>query len=94
MQLRWSPEAAADFNRIYERIHNDSPATAQRVARKLYDGLESLTVFPNRGRLGRRPGTRELVFAPLPYIAVYRIRDQVVEIVGIWHGAQLRRSQK
>jgi len=28
------------------------------------------------------------VFAPLPYIAVYRIKDDVIEIVRIYHAAQ------
>ena len=33
-------------------------------------------------------GTRELVFARLPYIVVYRIQDQDLEILRIYHGAQ------
>jgi plasmid stabilization system protein ParE len=32
--------------------------------------------------------TRELVFAGLPYIVVYRIQDQDLEILRIYHGAQ------
>jgi plasmid stabilization system protein ParE len=47
-------------------------------------------MFPEHGRPGRVKGRRELVFAPLPYIAVYRVkeRQQVVEISRIYHGAQ------
>jgi plasmid stabilization system protein ParE len=33
-------------------------------------------------------GWRELVFAPLPYIAVYRVRKEAIEIARIFHGAQ------
>jgi plasmid stabilization system protein ParE len=33
-------------------------------------------------------GRRELVFAPLPYIAVYRVSDHSVEIIRIYHSAQ------
>jgi plasmid stabilization system protein ParE len=38
-------------------------------------------------------GRRELVFPPLPYIAVYQIRrvsdqESVIEISRIFHGAQ------
>jgi plasmid stabilization system protein ParE len=40
------------------------------VAKALYEGCESLMNMPNRGRTGRRPATRELVFTDLPYIAV------------------------
>ena len=44
--------------------------------------------FPNRGRAGKKEGTRELVMAPLPYIVVYTVREDVVYVVRILHGAQ------
>ena len=47
-----------------------------------------LDLFPDRGRIGRIAGTRELIFAPLPYIAVYRVNDDAVEILRIYHSAQ------
>jgi toxin ParE1/3/4 len=46
-----------------------------------------LRMLPNRGRNGRIAGTRELIFAPLPYIAVYRVKDDRVEILRIYHSA-------
>jgi plasmid stabilization system protein ParE len=33
-------------------------------------------------------GWRELVFPPLPYIVVYRVTEEAVEITRIFHGAQ------
>jgi toxin ParE1/3/4 len=47
-----------------------------------------LESFPNRGRNGRIGGTRELVLAPLPYIVVYRVTTDSVEIIRIYHSAQ------
>jgi plasmid stabilization system protein ParE len=61
------------------------------VAQTLYDGCESLSTMPYRGRSGRRPNTRELVFPDLPYIAVYRIVEDVADILHFYHGAQDRR---
>jgi len=43
---------------------------------------------PHRGRKGRIEDTRELVFPKLPYIAVYRITGDVVEILHFYHAAQ------
>ncbi|MGA3078270.1 MAG: type II toxin-antitoxin system RelE/ParE family toxin [Bryobacteraceae bacterium] len=51
-------------------------------------GLSSLTQFPRRGRPGRSPGTRELVFTGLPFLSVYRVGDDLVEVDRILHGAQ------
>ena len=36
-------------------------------------------------RMSRR---RELVFPPLPYIAVYQVKENAVEISRFFHGAQ------
>ncbi len=33
-------------------------------------------------------GTRELVVAGLPYLVVYRLSDQVVEVLRVLHHAQ------
>ena len=58
--------------------------------RKLYDGIRSLKQWPHRGRPGQENGTREILFLPLPYVAVYRVREQSIEILRIYHGAQDR----
>lgn len=58
--------------------------------RKLYEAIRSLKESPYRGRLGRDAGTREILFPPLPYVAVYRVKEEIIEIVRIYHGAQDR----
>ena len=45
-------------------------------------------MFPNRGRPGKKEGTREFVMSTLPYIVVYTVRGDAVFIVRILHGAQ------
>lgn len=88
MQVRWSPEAADDLERIVLHIQRDGPEVARKVAAIIIDAAGSLSTFPKRGRMGRIEGTRELVITALPWIAVYRIRGDAVEIVRIYHGAQ------
>jgi toxin ParE1/3/4 len=88
MRVRWTTDAASDLERITERIAKDRPDAAIRTARTIYQGLAVLRDFPNRGRIGRIEGTRELVFPPLPYIAVYRVKSEAVEVLRIYHTAQ------
>jgi toxin ParE1/3/4 len=88
MQVRWSPRAANDLERIFRYIHKDNPVAAQKIVQSVYDGCASLRHFPNRGRVGRMRGRRELVFPSLPYIAVYGVKEDAVEISRIYHGAQ------
>ena len=44
--------------------------------------------MPNRGRMGRIPGTRELMVTGLPYIIVYEAGKEAVHILHIVHGAR------
>ena len=89
MRIRWTEPAARDLTNIcdYTEDH-DGPEAARRIALRIYEGLSTLTQFPRRGRPGRNPGTRELIFAGLPFLAVYRVGDNFVEIHRILHGAQ------
>jgi toxin ParE1/3/4 len=89
MEIRWSIAAAEDLERICTWIERDHPEAARRVAATIYNGIAQLKEFPGLGRVSSRmSGWRELVFAPLPYIAVYRVREEVIEIARIFHGAQ------
>ena len=47
-----------------------------------------LAANPALGRAGRVPTTRELVVSPTPYLIVYRVRSETVEILRIFHGAR------
>jgi len=58
---------------------------AQGTIRKLYDAARSLKRFPNRGRVGHKEGTRELIVAPMPYIIVYGVEAEVVHIYRVIH---------
>lgn len=81
--------AAEDLERICAWIERDDPAAARRVAQVIYGGCSQLKDFPNLGRASRRmSGRRELAFPPLPYIAVYQVKPEAVEISRIFHGAQ------
>ena len=88
MEVHWSPEAADDLESIVRRIRRENPHAARAVADRVFQRCASLETFPNRGRVGRIAQTRELVLAPLPYIIVYRVRSDAVEIVRIYHSAQ------
>ena len=89
MRIRWTDPAIHDFIHICD--HSDAhfgPTRARRTALQIYEAIDLLANFPGIGRLGRKPGTSELVMSGLPFLIVYRLKDEVVEIVRILHGAQ------
>ena len=88
MQVRWTEPAVRDLEEISEFIWIDRPASAEKVAKSLFDAANSLSAFPARGRIGRIQGTHELVVSGLPYIIVYRFTDAFLQILRIYHGAR------
>lgn len=90
MRIRWTPAAAADLQRLSDYLKDHHPHYRQPTMRKVCAAIHSLREWPHRGRVGREEGTRELLFPPLPYVAVYRVKEQSVEVLRIYHGAQGR----
>ena len=88
MELRWTEEAADDLERIADYLFQNAPERATDLVREIYNAPAALLTFPNRGRAGRKSGTRELVLSPLPYTVVYQITGDVIHIARILHGAQ------
>ena len=90
MRIRWTPAAAADLQHISDYLKERHPHYRQSTMRKLYETIRSLREAPHRGRLGREQGTREILFPPMPYVAVYRVREQSIEVLRVHHTAQDR----
>lgn len=93
MKLRFTSHATRQLDHIAEYINEENPAAALRVGDRVRETARSLTRFPNLGRPGSETGTREIMVPGLPYIVVYRLAGDTVEILGIYHTAQLRPGQ-
>jgi addiction module RelE/StbE family toxin len=87
--VSWTPEAVGDVATIHRYVGRFNPMAAVKLVQSLYRAGDSLADFPERGRRGLSPGTRELVVYGT-YVLVYRLRAETIEIVRVWHGAQER----
>lgn len=92
MRLRWTPNAAEDLEFIYVYLCENHPSWAESTIQTLYSKAQSLRTMSGRGRPGTIAGTREFVLQDMPYIIVYRLADQTVELLHIKHAAQDRRT--
>jgi plasmid stabilization system protein ParE len=86
MRIRWTTEASDQLVGIVQHIQQDNPTAALKAAQAVMDDIDRLETFPHLGRPGELRGTRELVSGP--YVVVYRVANEVVEILHIWHGRQ------
>jgi len=88
MRIRWTIPAADDLEAIKNYLQQHYPQFSEPTVRTIYKRILSLKAAPNRGRPGHRNGTRELALTPLPYVVVYSVKADAVEILHIYHGAQ------
>ncbi len=88
MTIVWSARAVRHLARLRAVIASDRPVAAQNVAATVLAGVDRLALHPGLGRAGRVPGTRELVVQGTPYVVPYRVRNERLEIIAIFHGRQ------
>jgi len=84
-RLAFAEPAARDLAGIIDYIALDNPAAARKVYRSIVESVERLRRFPDLGRPGRLPETRELSVAPLPYLIVYEADAEAVKILAVFH---------
>jgi toxin ParE1/3/4 len=91
LKVVWLARAINQRDAQLDYIAAESPAAAIRVGDQVAQQVDQLASSPELGRLGRVDGTRELVIARTPLIAIYRVnlaKDRL-EILAILHGAQM-----
>lgn len=87
MKLRLSPRADQDIDNIYERIGEHDPLAAARHVDEILHSLDLALEQPLMGRLGTKPGTRELVVLKR-YIVVYRAAEGALDVVRVFDGRE------
>lgn len=86
--VRWSPRAVASLEAACEFVAKDSPHYAAVLAKKVVSIVEGIPEFPRAGRMVpeyQDENLRERLFHS--YRIVYRIKEDVIEVVAICHAA-------
>ena len=88
-RLRFTASATRDLRRLRDFIAEHDPAAATRVSQRLGKTIRPLRDQPALGReVEELPDVRELVARD--YIVRYRVRDDDVVVLRIWHGRESR----
>jgi len=88
--LVWSPEAIEDIESIASYIERDSAWYAKAVASKIVEVAESISGFPELGRIVPEigdPAIRErFVYS---YRIIYRLEPERILVAAVIHGSRL-----
>jgi plasmid stabilization system protein ParE len=90
LKILFTPTGRRQFLEAIAYIHRDNPSAAIDFRQKAEKSLSRLKKFPESGRA--IPEFPELPFREVivsPYRFFYKVTDDSVWIVAVWHGAQL-----
>jgi addiction module RelE/StbE family toxin len=87
MRARWTAEAVADRDAIYDYVEARNPLAALRLDGLFAERAALLADHPAMGRPGRVAGTRELV-VHRNYLLVYDVTDAEIRILRLLHAAR------
>ncbi|PPU05220.1 hypothetical protein XacyCFBP2565_21910 [Xanthomonas arboricola pv. corylina] len=88
MAIQYEAEAIKDLKKIVAYGKKQGYPEAAKYATALRVKISIIGTYPESGRPGRVPGTRELVIAGTPYIAVYQIDGNDQRVRRVLHGSQ------
>jgi len=88
VKIRWLERAALDLEEAVEYILAEDPLAAGMELDKVLQAVCRVAERPGIGRAGRVPGTREWVVPGTPFLVVYRVKDDFLEVLRLLHGAR------
>jgi len=83
----WVPEAEQDRADIFDYIAQDNLAAASRLDALFSDAADKLAAFPELGRAGEIPGTRELI-PHENYRLIYEVDGDTAWVLALVHTAR------
>jgi toxin ParE1/3/4 len=80
--------ATRNLRAVYEYIATENPGAAEMMANRIVSAVEMLERYPQMGHRGRMEQTRELVIAGTPFVVIYRVGREQVDVLTVFHTAR------
>jgi plasmid stabilization system protein ParE len=91
VRIRFALAALDDLVRIREYlVERHGETQAARIGARIRASIDLLLQFPYAGHGGEVPGTRVRKVTGQPYIVIYRVTEETVEVVHVYHERQDR----
>ncbi|MDK2407957.1 type II toxin-antitoxin system mRNA interferase toxin, RelE/StbE family [Aphanizomenon sp. PH219] len=85
MRVKWLRQALRNLKQAHNYVFPENPTAAQELILKIQNAANQLENYPFMGKSGRVDGTRELIISNSPYMIIYRVKEETVEILRILH---------
>lgn len=88
MRVRWLRSGLRSIEIAQAFIAADNPQAAARLIDAVRSRAQLLADNPKLGRVGRIPGTREMILGGMPFLIIYRLTPDEVQILRLLHTSQ------
>ena len=88
MKIKWLQTALDDLDQVEAYIAKDNPTAAIDTVLQIIEMVGLLSEQPGMGRSGRILGTKELVIPDTPFIVPYRVIENNVQILRVYHNSR------
>lgn len=85
MQVKWLKWALRNLEQARNYVFQDNPTAAQELIIKIQNAANQLQKYPFMGKNSRVECTKELIISNSPYILIYRVKEESVEVLRILH---------
>jgi len=89
-RVRWRTKALADLRQHYDWLVTLENAKPKRTIARIRAAAKSMERLGDIGRPSREAGVRELSVRHAPYVIVYRVDGDTIDILAVYHTAQDR----
>ena len=89
MEIVWTKPARHDLREIFEYIAEDNVTAASTLLAEINERVTLLLDNPGIGRVGRVDGTKELVLTGTHYILPYRVINNQIQVLAVFHTSRL-----
>ena len=87
LSIVWRSTARDQLSEIVRDISDENPVAARRAKNVIESAVLPAAEYPYMYRASERvPGLREVVARPTPYIVLYRVASDHIEVVAVVHG--------
>ena len=88
MKLRWSRPAQRNLSEVQAYIAAENPGGANATVDRIRRTTERLRAFPHSGEALDVAHLRATTVPGTFYRIIYRVEDDTILVVAIWHGAR------
>lgn len=89
-KIKWTPQSLEDIEAVANFITRDSSYYARMFTINVFEAVDRLELFPESGRVVpelNRKEIREVIIGN--YRIIYRVRNELVEILTVYHSSRL-----